>query len=89
MILGFAIVMLFIRRVRFRVGRWIPIVFVTLTPFLTLALNYLVDVPLGDRINLGGHPWYVLAVVFAISLFILAMNFSFMGERLNEIKKPG
>jgi ABC-type dipeptide/oligopeptide/nickel transport system permease subunit len=49
----------------------------------------LVDVPLGDRISLGGHPWYVLVVVFAVSLFILAMNFSFMGERLKEIKKPG
>jgi glycerol-3-phosphate acyltransferase PlsY len=86
---GFLIVMLFIKRVRYRVGQWVPILFISLTPFVTLALNFLVDLPLFAGRTLGGHPWYILVIAFVLSFFILGMNFSFMGHRIKEISGAG
>ena len=81
MLLSALFVMLFIRHAEFRVGRAIPITFVTVTPFATLVLNPFVNVSLGAHITIGGHPWYVLLIAFAVSLFILAMNFSFVRSK--------
>ena len=70
-------------RVRFPLGQWTPILFVTLTPFLTLALNWAVRVKLWGRVTLGGHPWWVVAGTFATSLFVLAMNLRFLARKLD------
>lgn len=70
-------------RVRFFMGQWTPILFVTITPFLTLALNWVVRVPLWGRVTLGGHPWWVVAGTFAVSLFVMAMNRKFLVRKLD------
>jgi glycerol-3-phosphate acyltransferase PlsY len=85
-LLAFAAAMSFRRRVRFPLGQWTPILFVTITPFLTLALNQAVHLPLGSYWSVGGHPWYLLVVLFATSFFILAMNLKFMQHRAQEIR---
>jgi acyl-phosphate glycerol 3-phosphate acyltransferase len=69
-------------RVRYFMGQWTPILFVAITPFLTLALNWM-RVPLRGRVTLGGHPWWVVAGTFAVSLFVLAMNRSFLARKLD------
>jgi acyl-phosphate glycerol 3-phosphate acyltransferase len=89
MLLGFAIAMSFRRRVRFAMGQWTPIIFVTITPFLTLALNRVWYLPLGGNWSVGGHPWYLLVALFAISLFVLAMNLQFMRRRAQEVRGEG
>jgi glycerol-3-phosphate acyltransferase PlsY len=86
---GFLIVILFVKRVRFRIGQWVPILFVALTPFVTLVLNFLVDQPLFGGRSLGGHPWYILVIAFVLSFFILGMNLPFMGDRIKEIRGAG
>jgi glycerol-3-phosphate acyltransferase PlsY len=86
-LLGFAIAMSFRRRVRFAMGQWTPILFVIITPFLTLALNRVWYIPLGGDWSVGGHPWYLLVVLFVISLFILAMNLQFMRRRIQEVRR--
>lgn len=88
-LLGFTAAMLFLRQVRFRLGQWTPILFVTITPFLTLALNWLFDVPLFSHISIGGHPWYMLAGIFLTSFFILGMNLSFLKNRVTEMQGGG
>jgi len=70
-------------RVRFFMGQWTPILFVTIAPFLTLALNWAVRVPLWGRVTLGGHPWWVVAGTFAVSLFVMVMNRSFLARKLD------
>jgi glycerol-3-phosphate acyltransferase PlsY len=88
-LLGFAIAMSFRRRVRFAMGQWTPILFVIITPFLTLALNRVWHIPLGGNCSVGGHPWYLLVALFAISLFILGMNLPFMRSRIQEVRGKG
>jgi acyl-phosphate glycerol 3-phosphate acyltransferase len=85
--LGFGAAMSFRRRVRFALGQWTPIMFVTITPFLTLALNWAVRVPLWGRTSIGGRPWWEVVGVFAVSFFILAMNWRFMAAKLD--RNPG
>jgi acyl-phosphate glycerol 3-phosphate acyltransferase len=82
-LLGFAGASCLKSRVRFFMGQWTPILFVTLTPFLTLAFNWL-RVPLRGRVSIGGHPWWVLAGTFLTSLFVLAMNWKFLARKLDR-----
>ena len=78
MLLSALIVLLFVKHAEFRIGRAIPIIFVLMTPFFTLAVNWLIGIQLFAHISIGSHPWYVLVIVFAVSLFILAMNLQFV-----------
>jgi glycerol-3-phosphate acyltransferase PlsY len=78
LILAFLIAVLFLKRLRFRVGQGVPILFVTITPFATLILNFFVDLPLFAGRSLGGHPWYILVIAFLLSFFILGMNVPFV-----------
>ncbi|MBN1136263.1 MAG: glycerol-3-phosphate acyltransferase [Anaerolineae bacterium] len=82
--LGFVLAMSFFRRARHVLGQWTPILFLTTLPFLTLAVNAWLDVPLFGGVSLGGHPWEVPVIVLAIALFILALNASFMAEQLGR-----
>ena len=84
--LGFLLAMGFFRHARHTVGQWTPILFLTIMPFFTLAVNALLDVPFFVGLKLGGHPWEVPVIVFAIVLLDLAINFSFMGDRMGEIR---
>lgn len=85
-LLGGIIVVVFIHGVKYRLGRWVPILFVLITPFFTLALNFLVDLRISAHYSLGGHEWYVLLGVFATSLSMLFINLTFMGRRVDELK---
>lgn len=78
LVVSFLIAILFIKGVRFRVGQGVPILFVSMTPFMTLVLSFFIDLPLFAGRSLGGHPWYVLVIAFGLSLFIIGMNFSFV-----------
>ena len=78
LVVAFLIAILFIRGVSFRVGQGVPILFVSMTPFVTLLLNFFIDLPLFTGRSFGGHPWYVLVIAFLLSLFIIAMNSSFV-----------
>lgn len=89
MLIGGTFVLLFVKNVKYRFTQWIPISFITLTPFLTLAVNGLVDVPLFAHISIGGHVPAVTIGTFVISFFMLGMNFQFMKERKNELLKDG
>ena len=87
MMLGALIVALFIKNVKFRMTRWIPIVYSILTPFLTLALNRSIHVSLYGHISIGGHPWFILVGSFAVSLSILAVNLPFVLKKTGIAKR--
>ena len=89
MLLGFALVMLFVKKARFRMGRWIPMMFVAISPFLTLAMSLLVDVPLFGGLRIGGHPWHEVAAVFAVSFFLLGMNWRLLAGTFQEYGESG
>ena len=61
-------VVLFVPRVRFRIGRWIPMVFLTSAPFIAAAVNALVTVPLTPWLSIGGHAWAAIIGMFATAV---------------------
>ena len=75
MLLAFIIVMVFFRNVKYSIGRYTPILFITMVPFLTLALNWTMHVPLFLHVSIGGHPWPILAGVFMNSISLLLLNY--------------
>ena len=74
MLLGALIIALFVRNVQFRLGRWIPMIFIAIAPFLTAAVNAWVAVSLGAGVSIGGHPWAVPIGMLATSVVVLAFN---------------
>jgi glycerol-3-phosphate acyltransferase PlsY len=74
MALGGLVTFLFVRNVSFRVGRWLPMIFITIAPFVALAASLTVSVPLGGIARIGGHPWSVLVGVSATTLVVHAFN---------------
>lgn len=86
-LLGALLVAFFIRKVKFRLTRWVPIVYSIITPFLTLAFNWVIDIRLFAHISIGGHPWYMLIGSFAISLSILAVNMSFVLKKTGVVEE--
>jgi len=87
MLIGGLFVIFFVKRVKHRYTQWTPIMFVILTPFLTLLTNLTMDIPLFAHVFIGGHPWAVVGGVFALSLIILALNVGFMRSRAREIRE--
>jgi acyl-phosphate glycerol 3-phosphate acyltransferase len=81
-LLAALLVALFVRHVEFRLGRWVPILFVTIAPFLTLGLNKALSIPLTRRLSIGGHPWSVLVGVLATSVLILIFNTRILRESI-------
>lgn len=86
-LLSCLIVLFFVRNVQFRVGRWIPIGFVALAPFLTLAANIAFPSRVAGAIPLGGHPWSVVAGVFAVSVLLLFFNLRRVTGSLGQLRR--
>jgi len=89
LLLGGLIVIKFFKGFKYKFGRWTPIMSVVITPFLTLALNYLIHIPLFAHISIGGHPWYIIVGAFGTSLVMLGMNLPFLLKQTRESRETG
>lgn len=88
MLLGGTIVLTVTKTtMRYRFSRWIPIAFLILTPFTTLATGLLLDIPLFAHISIGGHNWGTIVGAFAMSLTILALNIGVVKESSEDVRE--
>ena len=67
--------------------QWSPVFFITLTPFLNLAVSLTLSIPVWRNISLGGHPWTVIAGCFALSLMMLGLNIRLL--KVYDVKQFG
>ncbi len=86
MLVGGLVSIRFFKRTEHKFTQWTPIMFVILTPFVTLSTTLTMNVPLFLHISIGGHPWTVTAGAFVLSLLLLWLNRSFMKKRAVEYK---
>lgn len=86
LLLATALVMLLLPRAEYKFGRWLPAFAAVLVPLLAWAASALVDVPVAGRASIGGHPWYELVCVAAVSLFGVAVN---LRTVIGEVRKVG
>lgn len=82
MLLGFALAMIFFSRKKYSMSQITPMIFITLTPFITLALHFAGPVGIFGNLTLFEHEWYEVAGIFIISLLIFILNAEFIGRRL-------
>ena len=85
MLMGGIIALLFFRKAKRIFAQWTPIMFVTIAPFLTLAINHRINIPLFAHISFGGHPDSVPVGALILSLLILSMNLTFLKQRKQEM----
>ena len=73
------------RGVAHRWSRWGPIVAISIGPFLLGVLEVLGPFTAGP-VTLGDKGWPVVLGVFSSSMVILGLNYTFMSERVVELK---
>lgn len=86
MFIGGIIVQLVFRKATYKFSQWTPVMFITLTPFLTLASSLFLDIPLFAHVSLGGHLPSVIGGTFVLSLMLLGINMRFMKQRKSELE---
>lgn len=74
LLLSGAIVLIFFKHAAFKFGQKTPILFVTITPFLSLITAIFIDIPLFAHISIGGHLPATVIGNFAMSFLLLGMN---------------
>jgi glycerol-3-phosphate acyltransferase PlsY len=82
MLIGFVTTLVFFRRKKYSVGQITPMIFIPLTPFVILATSFLGKNTLHGVLAFGGHEWFVVTGIFAISLLIFILNLSFVTRRI-------
>jgi glycerol-3-phosphate acyltransferase PlsY len=84
--ISFLIVVLFFRNAKYSIGQITPMFFVSLTPIFLILSNVFIDKNLYSSIGIGGHPWYVITGIIALSLYIFMINIKIVLGRLSKEK---
>jgi glycerol-3-phosphate acyltransferase PlsY len=84
MVLAFITVQVFLRKKKYSVGQLTPMIFVPLAPILVILCNLLPDTTLFNTLKLGGHPWYVVVGVIALSTYIFIINIRLVFARFSK-----
>ena len=84
MLIGFIISQIFFRNMKYSIGQITPIIFVSLTPFLTLVVSFMLNIKISGNLSIGGYPWFIILGVFALTFVILLMNLHLFKGRLKE-----
>jgi glycerol-3-phosphate acyltransferase PlsY len=85
--ISFLVVLLFFRNTKYSFGQITPMFFVLLAPVLVIISSiFFVEKHLLYAISIGGHPWYVITGVIALSLYLLIINIKIVLRRLSKEK---
>lgn len=84
LLLSFFCVVLFFRKEKYAFGQVIPMFFVILAPVFTILSNLFLEIHLGEKLQIGGHPWYVVAGVITLSVYIALINIRILRQRFEK-----
>jgi hypothetical protein len=59
---------------KYAFGQLVPMFFIPLAPLFVWLSSLFLNVQISGRISVGGHPWYVIAGVAFLSLYIVSIN---------------
>ncbi len=82
MLVSYLIVLLKFRRKKYAYGQLTPMFFVGITPVFVLLSSLLFDTNLNASVHIGGHPWYIITGVFALSIYIAVINLKIVLRRI-------
>lgn len=84
LLVGFFTVVLFFRKEKYAFGQMIPMFFVILAPLLTILSTLFLEIHLGEKLQIGGHSWYVVTGVIALSAYIGLINIRIVQQRFKK-----
>jgi glycerol-3-phosphate acyltransferase PlsY len=81
LVLAFLTVHIFLRRERYAHGQLTPMFFIPLAVVLVILSSLLADIRIPGGLQLGGHPWYVVAGIIVLSAYIVVVNIRVISVR--------
>jgi glycerol-3-phosphate acyltransferase PlsY len=84
LLISFLAVQIFFRGKTFPVGQITPMLFIPLAPILVLISSSMPEMPMVGTLSLGGHPWYVVAGIFTMSVYIFFVNIRIVQGRFSK-----
>jgi glycerol-3-phosphate acyltransferase PlsY len=87
-ILGGIFIFFVMRNLVEKWARWVPITFIMLVPVITASANALFDIRIFANVSLGGHPWYWMAGIGTVCVFLLLINIPYLRTRMSELNRP-
>ncbi len=82
---AFILVQILLRRARYRIGQWVPVLFLALLPIVSLiSAADLFGVP-----QLGGIPWYYPPTALGFGILVLLFNRTIARQKLRRMKGDG
>lgn len=84
LLIGFLAVRLLFSKKKYAIGQLVPMFFIPLAPVLVILSNLLPEVKLAGNLSLGGHPWYVVTGVAALSAWIFIINIRIVRGRFSK-----
>lgn len=84
MLLGFIFTLFFFSKKKYSISQITPMIFIPLTPVITIVSYFVKPVNLFGELTLCNHDWYEVAGIFLISLLIFLLNAEFVGRRLSK-----
>jgi len=75
---------LLFRTRKYSVGQLVPMCFVPLAPLMTLVSALFVRIRITDGLIIGGYPWYLVAGVALLSVYLFIINLNIVRERFSK-----
>ena len=73
-LMALVLVGVFFRDRRYPLGRWVPMIYGMLTPFLTLAAAFIPPYNRDGWFRIGGNPWHTVLGAFAVTIAVIFLN---------------
>lgn len=88
LLVSFLIVVIFFRRRKYPFGQLVPMLFIPLAPLFTTLVALFLEVNREEFPRFGGYQWYLVAGVWALSVYILFINIRIVLTRFKEEGSP-
>jgi glycerol-3-phosphate acyltransferase PlsY len=82
--ISFIAVQSLFRHAKYSFGQITPMFFVSLAPVLVILSSIFFDKNLWDSIKIGGHPWYIITGIIALSICLFIINIKIVLRRLSK-----
>jgi glycerol-3-phosphate acyltransferase PlsY len=83
LLISYTATVLLFRNKKYAYGQIVPMLFVPMAPLFVLLSSLFVHLQLGGTIRVGGYPWYVVAGIALVSLYIFVINIRTVKGRLS------
>jgi glycerol-3-phosphate acyltransferase PlsY len=84
LVVSYLSVQLLFRKKKYAYGQLVPMFFIPLAPLFVILFSLFLDIQVGENLQIGGNPWYLITGVACLSVYILIINIRIVRQRLSR-----